>query len=164
MSGSRGPLLFVAVNAVGDREHQRSIRVADALIKAGQNAIVLASLDKVGTMVATESWVVPLFDDNYNVNRWSPRPIDTWWTPDWVRKLSSSRWCVAVGKVCITLPPETMEKLACQMARRFSLGDVIEGREQEESKWGPLPAAKKADIIIGGRRLPSHGWSQGRIG
>ena len=162
MSGSRGPLLFVAVNAVGDREHQRSIRVADALIKAGQNAIVLASLDKVGTMVATESWVVPLFDDNYNVNRWSPRPIDTWWTPDWVRKLSSSRWCVAVGKVCITLSPEAMEKLACQMARRFSLGDVIEGREQEESNLGPPPAEKT--FSVRGRQLPSHGWSQGRIG
>jgi len=162
MSGSSGPVLFLAVRAVDDREHLRSVVVSEALIRIGRNAIILPSLDEDEVTVRTAgSWVVPLFDDNYNVNRWSPRETTERWTPGWVLRLSSSKWCIAVGKPCITLPPEAIDSLAIQMARRFSpSNETQEQRERED--WGP--PRKEKTYSVTGRQLPTHGWHQPRLG
>jgi len=158
MGSSSRQLMFLAVSVAEGKEHPRSVNVADALMRETHNSIVLPTLEEA-RIVANGSWVIPLVDDDYDVNRWSPRQITNLWTPAWVRQYATSGWWIAVGKPCVSLPHEAMGKLADQMARRFSLNN---NDPRGEEKWGPRPAEKTYSVT--GRHLPSHGWSQGRIG
>lgn len=155
MAESRGSLLFLAVEVAEGKEHPRSVKVADALRRENHNAIVLPTLEEA-RIAAKGSWVIPLVDDHYGVNRWSPRPITMVWTPHWARTYSTSGWWIAVGKPCVTLSEDIMAKLACQVARRFSL---VAKMEESEDKFGPPPSEKKisrrSQVVA-----PSHAWSQ----
>ena len=129
MSHRSGPLLFLAVSMAENKEHPRSVNVADALMREAHNAIVLPTLEEA-RIVANGSWVIPLADYEHGDNRWSPRQITSQGTPGWVRKYSTSGWWIAVGKPYIVLSHRVIDALASQMARRFSLADKIEEEDK----------------------------------
>lgn len=153
---SRRPLVFLAVIVVDDKEHPRGVSIANALSRESHNAIVLPNLDEA-RIVANGSWTIPLVDHDVDgENKWTILDIDTWGTPGWVKKFSTSGWWVAVGKLWVTLPPEAMRILACRMASRFYLEEA-----QEEKKRERRPT-EKTDIKVG-RQLPRYGLTQGRF-
>ena len=123
-NGRRNPRSALLVEAL--RQH---ILEVEALQKRGCVAVVLDSPNVVPATVA-----VALFDVNFGVNRWSPRPNNASRTPSWARALSSG-WCVAVGYRCVALPSHVKDA-ARQIAAMFSQGRCEKG----VYPWGSAPS------------------------
>ncbi|GEM_PF-2443381 len=127
--GAANPRSVLVVEAL-----QRRILEVEALQKRGCSAVVLDS----PRLVVPATVVVALFDVNFGVNRWSPRPNNAARTPSWARELSSA--CVAVGERCVAFPT-IIEGAAAQIAALF-LRDCH--MRKGEYLWGPAPTRNRS--------------------
>ena len=146
--------LFLTVNGRDGNGEQNpwSVRVIEALQQHdGYNAIVLKSPTE-GESIARGALVVPLYDFNFGINRWSPRPKNAPGTPGWAQTLSSSS-CVAIGQRCVAFP-ELAERAARQIATLFLRESSRNGGQYPwgEYSWGPAPSRVRSRRGLGNVR------------
>jgi len=159
---STGPVFFTLAKDGNGGTNPRSVLVVEALqrhiLEVGalrERGCVAVVLDSP-RLVVPATVVVALFDVNFGVNRWSPRPSDAAKTPSWARELSSA--CVAVGERCVTFPT-IIEGAAAQIAALF-LRDCRHMRKGEYL-WGPAPTRNRSgrrerDTLRYRAWVPSH--------
>ena len=129
-NGGANPRSVLVIEAL-----QRRILAVEALQRRGCVAVVLDS----PRLVVPATVVVALFDVNFGVNRWSPRPNHAAGTPSWALVLSNA--CVAVGARCVVCPT-IVEGAAAQIATLF-LRDFHDTAGKGECPWGPAPARNR---------------------
>ena len=155
-----GPL-FLTINGRDENGVQNpwSVLIVEALQQHdGYNAIVLKS-PAGRESIAQGTLVVPLYDVDSGVNRWSPRPRNTSGTPGWAQTLSSSS-CVAVGRRCV-VSPEVAERAARQIATLF-LRESSRNEGQYpwgEYPWGPAPSRVRSRRGRDNIRPRPESWS-----
>ena len=150
-----GPL-FLTINGRDENGVQNpwSVLIVEALQQHdGYNAIVLKS-PAGRESIAQGTLVVPLYDFNFGINRWSPRPKNAPGTPGWAQTLSSSS-CVAVGRRCV-VSPEVAERAARQIATLFLRESSRNGGQYPwgEYPWGPAPSRVRSRRGLGVRPRP----------
>ena len=134
---SIGPVFFTLARDGNGGANPRSVLVVEALqrrileVEAFRERGCVAVILDSPRLVVPATVVVALFDVNFGVNRWSPRPNNAARTPSWARELSSA--CVAIGERCVAFPT-IVEGAAAQIATLF-LRDC-----KGEYPWGAAPA------------------------
>jgi len=149
-------LLFLTVNGRDGNGEQnpRSVLIVEALRRRdGCDAFVLKSSTE-GESIARGALVVPLYDFNFGINRWSPRPKNAPGTPGWAQTLSSSS-CVAIGQRCVAFS-EVAERAACQITTLFLRESSRNGGQYPwgEYSWGPAPSRVRSRRGLGVRPRP----------
>ena len=156
---SIGPVFFTLARDGNGGANPRSVLVVEALqrrileVEAFRERGCVAVILDSPRLVVPATVVVALFDVNFGVNRWSPRPNNAARTPSWARALSSG-WCVAVGYRCVALPSHVKDA-ARQIAAMFSQGRCEKG----VYPWGSAPSRVRSRRGRDNIRPRPESWS-----
>ena len=135
-NGEKNGLWFVTIHGVdnGGIQNPWSVPIIEALRQRDFIATVNDSLH-TGELEAVENMVVvPIFDRERGVKRFSPCLCTASGIPDWVRKISTGP-CIAVGEKCVSFS-HVIEATARQIVHLF----LPRRKHDDESFWWTEPS------------------------